>query len=74
MKNKDNMKKVFTLLTAPLAIASMTATESRPNILIIQCDHLAQRALSTYGGNWGCASVIDSIASQGVAFANAYVG
>ncbi len=68
------MKKVFTLLTAPLAIASMTATESRPNILIIQCDHLAQRALSTYGGNWGCASVIDSIASQGVAFANAYVG
>lgn len=68
------MRKAFTLLTAPLAIASMAASPNRPNILIIQCDHLAQRALSVYGSDWKCASVIDSIASQGVAFSNAYVG
>lgn len=70
----NSMKKAFTLLTAPLAITAMAATSNKPNILIIQCDHLAQRALSVYGSNWNCASVIDSIASQGVAFSNAYVG
>lgn len=70
----NSMKKAFTLLTVPLSVTMMAATSNRPNILIIQCDHLAQRALSIYGGQWNCASVIDSIASQGVAFSNAYVG
>jgi len=50
----------------------------RPNFLIIQCDQLATRAVGAYDGVMGRVSfrgrtdVIDSLASRGVVFANAY--
>ncbi len=48
--------------------------QERPNILIIQCDHLTQRVVGVYGNKDGLTPAIDGIASRGVCFANAYVG
>ena len=48
--------------------------QQSPNFLIIQCDHLTQRVVGAYGADPSCTPPIDRIASQGVTFANAYVG
>lgn len=44
----------------------------KPNILIIVCDQLAQRAVGAYGSAEGWTPNIDSIAARGVVFSNAY--
>lgn len=48
--------------------------QQTPNFLIIQCDHLTQRVVGAYGETQGVTPAIDRVASQGVVFANAYVG
>lgn len=68
------MKRIPFLVTSCLAVSAAFAREERPNILIIQCDHLTQRVVGAYGQSRGNTAVIDSIARQGVVFANAYVG
>lgn len=67
------MRKAYPLLGLTLCCAHAQAQE-KPNILIIQCDHLTQRVVGAYGQTQGCTDPIDQIASQGVVFANAYVG
>lgn len=62
-----------------LGIAACAATaglhaQERPNFLIIQCDHLTQRVVGAYGSTYGLTPTIDKYASEGVVFANAYVG
>ena len=64
------MRKLpFLLMGAGSLVA---CNKQKPNILIIQCDQLATRALEAYGGYAGHASVIDSLARNGVVFDNAY--
>lgn len=48
--------------------------QERPNFLIIQCDQLAQRVVGAYGSTYGLTPTLDKYASEGVVFANAYVG
>lgn len=58
-----------------IALCGLTAhAQEKPNILIIQCDHLTQRVVGAYGKTQGCTRPIDEVASRGVIFANAYVG
>lgn len=65
---------------AGLALCSMSTfgqqqqQQQQPNFLIIQCDHLTQRVVGAYGQTRGVTPAIDSVAAQGVVFANAYVG
>ena len=67
------MKTIYPLLG--LACYSMAVqAQEKPNILIIQCDHLTQRVVGAYGQTKGCTDAIDEVASRGVIFANAYVG
>lgn len=67
------MKTKYPLLGMALCTVAATAQE-RPNFLIIQCDHLTQRVVGAYGETKGVTPAIDKIASQGVVFANAYIG
>lgn len=62
------------LAAGSMALSLAAARDKRPNILIIQCDHLTQRVVGAYGQTRGNTDIIDSIARQGVVFANAYVG
>lgn len=48
--------------------------QESPNFLIIQCDHLTQRVVGAYGLDRSSTPSIDRVASEGVVFANAYVG
>ena len=64
------MRKIPFLLMGAGVLAP--GCKQKPNILIIQCDQLATRALEAYGGYAGHASVIDSLARNGVVFDNAY--
>lgn len=58
-----------------LALCSLNGlAQQQPNFLIIQCDHLTQRVVGAYGEMEGVTPAIDRVASQGVVFANAYVG
>lgn len=59
---------------AALSACTSTTAQQRPNILVIQCDHLTQRIVGAYGETQGATPAIDRIASAGVVFANAYVG
>ena len=64
------MRKIpFLLMGAGSLVA---CNKQKPNILIIQCDQLATRAIETYGGYAGHALVIDSLARNGAVFDNAY--
>ncbi len=70
------MKNIHSLLTfsgATFSLLAMQAQE-RPNILIIQCDQMAQWVVGAYGQTKSITPVIDSIASQGVRFSRAYIG
>ena len=68
------MKKTF-YSTMGLTLCSLPLwAQQSPNFLIVQCDHLTQRVVGAYGNDDSCTPPIDSIASQGVIFANAYVG
>ncbi|MEG2151317.1 MAG: sulfatase-like hydrolase/transferase [Bacteroidaceae bacterium] len=61
--------------TLGLAFCSLSIqAQGRPNILIIQCDHLTQRVVGAYGNSYGLTPTIDKYAAEGVVFANAYVG
>lgn len=61
-------------LGALIIPASLCAQQQeRPNILIIQCDHLSQRVIDRYGETIGLTPVIDSLANTGVVFQDAYV-
>ncbi len=67
------MKAIYPL--AGLAFCSLTGfAQKAPNFLIIQCDHLTQRVVGAYGETHGVTPAIDKIASEGVIFANAYIG
>ena len=62
---------------AGVALCSLSGCvqeQQSPNFLIIQCDHLTQRVVGAYGETQGVTPTIDGVASQGVVFANAYVG
>ncbi|MEA3301078.1 MAG: sulfatase-like hydrolase/transferase [Pseudomonadota bacterium] len=70
---------VRTLLLMPvLAVADfledggMASLEEKPNILVILIDDLGYTDLGSYGGNIATPA-IDSLADQGVVFANAHV-
>lgn len=52
--------------------ALAACSREKPNILIIQCDQLATRAIGAYGQIQGHTDVIDSLARCGVVFDNAY--
>ena len=63
-----------TLTLGGLVLALAAQAQNKPNILIIQCDHLTRWVVGAYGETKGVTPVIDSIASQGVHFSRAYVG
>ena len=67
------MKTIHSFMGMALCSFPVMAQQS-PNFLIIQCDHLTQREVGAYGADPSCTPPIDRIASQGVTFANAYVG
>lgn len=67
------MKTIHSFMGMALCSFPVMAQQS-PNFLIIQCDHLTQRVVGAYGAGPSCTPPIDRIASQGVTFANAYVG
>lgn len=67
------MKTIHSFMGMALCSFPVMAQQS-PNFLIIQCDHLTQRVVGAYGADPSCTPPIDRIASQGVTFANAYVG
>lgn len=67
------MNRFFSALCLTGAITPAFSQE-KPNILIIQCDHLTQRVVGAYGETRGVTPTIDRIASEGVVFSNAYIG
>lgn len=67
------MKSIIPFAGMALFSASGFAQQT-PNFLIIQCDHLTQRVVGAYGEMQGVTPAIDGVASQGITFANAYVG
>ncbi|MEG1586417.1 MAG: sulfatase-like hydrolase/transferase [Bacteroidales bacterium] len=67
------MKRFYSALCLTGILAPAFAQE-KPNILIIQCDHLTQRVVGAYGETRGVTPTIDRIAAQGVVFTNAYIG
>ncbi len=68
------MKSYYPLLGIAACAATALQAQDRPNFLIIQCDHLTQRVVGAYGSTYGLTPTIDKYASEGVVFANAYVG
>lgn len=70
---KQHMKPIIPFAGMALLSAGAIAQQA-PNFLIIQCDHLTQRVVGAYGETHGVTPTIDGVASQGVVFANAYVG
>jgi choline-sulfatase len=64
------MRKLPLFLMGASALAA--CGKQKPNILIIQCDQLATRAVGAYGQIQGYTDVIDSLARNGVVFDNAY--
>lgn len=67
------MRTIYPFMGLALCGAAIQAQE-KPNILIIQCDHLTQRVVGAYGQTQGCTLPIDEVAARGVIFSNAYVG
>ena len=55
------------------AAAAVAAPKGVPNILIIICDQLAQRAVSAYGNRQVRTAAIDSLAASGARFSKSYV-
>lgn len=68
------MKPIFPLMGLTALCSIPGIAQEKPNFLIIQCDHLTQRVVGAYGETEGCTPAIDQVASQGVIFANAYIG
>lgn len=68
------MKPIYPFMGLAALCSIPGMAQERPNFLIIQCDHLTQRVVGAYGETIGCTPSIDQVASQGVIFANAYVG
>ena len=68
------MKPIFPFMGLTALCSVPGIAQEKPNFLIIQCDHLTQRVVGAYGETKGCTPAIDQVASQGVIFANAYVG
>lgn len=66
------MKKASLVLLGAAALTACKSGKDKPNILIIQCDQFATRALGAYGQIQGHTSVLDSLARHGVIFDNAY--
>ena len=68
------MKSYYPFVGLAALYCNPAWAQEKPNFLIIQCDHLTQRVVGTYGETQGCTPAIDQIANQGVVFANAYIG
>ena len=68
------MKPIFPFMGLTALCSIPGIAQEKPNFLIIQCDHLTQRVVGAYGETEGCTPAIDQVASQGVIFANAYIG
>ncbi|WP_221659887.1 sulfatase family protein [Bacteroides salyersiae] len=68
------MKPIFPFMGLTALCSIPGIAQEKPNFLIIQCDHLTQRVIGAYGETKGCTPAIDQVASQGIIFANAYVG
>lgn len=68
------MKPIYPFMGLAALCSLPGQAQEKPNILIIQCDHLTQRVVGAYGETKGCTDAIDQVAAQGVIFANAYVG
>lgn len=47
-------------------------SDDKPNILIIICDQLTQRAIGAYGSDYGATPNIDALAEDGITFSNSY--
>ncbi|HOP30796.1 MAG TPA: sulfatase-like hydrolase/transferase [Spirochaetota bacterium] len=67
------MKKLITILSAPVIIASAAAqTVSKPNIVLIYADDIGYGDLSSYGAHRVETPNTDSLAANGVRFTNAH--
>jgi len=54
-------------------VATMSAPKDAPNILVVMCDQLSQRAVGAYGDAQKATPNIDAIAAAGVRFSKSYV-
>ncbi len=67
------MKSLLALIAVAAALLGpMSLAADRPNVLFILCDDLRPQALGCYGSRTVRTPSIDSIAHQGVRFANAF--
>ena len=67
------MKKLFSILSAPLIIATAAAqTVTKPNIVLIYADDIGYGDLSSYGAQRVETPNTDSLAANGVRFTNAH--
>jgi uncharacterized sulfatase len=65
-------RELLALAAAPFS-GQAAAAPSRPNILLVLMDDMAQRALSCYGNPYVPTPNIDRLASEGMKFTQAYV-
>lgn len=65
------MKRVLILLWIPLAFSCGKKGPGKPGILLIMADDLGWNQLGCYGGPY-LTPYVDSLASEGMRFTNAY--
>lgn len=71
------LKHVLPLLCAPAVAAPVTIqaqSQQKPNIIYIMCDDMGYGDLGCYGQPYISTPHIDSLASQGIRFTQAYAG
>ncbi len=66
------MKKIVSLLSAPLIVGAASAQISKPNIVLIYADDIGYGDFSIYGGMGAETPHTDSLAINGVRFTNAH--
>ena len=66
------MKKIVSLLSAPLIVGAASAQVSKPNIVLIYADDIGYGDFSIYGGIGTETPHTDSLAVNGVRFTNAH--
>ena len=68
--NKPNL--LLALAATPLAIQTQAAKPQKPNIIYIMCDDMGYGDLGCYGQPYISTPRIDSMASEGMRFTQAY--
>ena len=72
--NADKLFLLFTAGAAAMPCDTAAATAMRPNIIFIMCDDMGYGDLGCYGQPYISTPCIDSMASEGMRFTQAYAG